>query len=80
MEHALRIDFKQSILKQTYKEQIECTDCELHFPKKASRSRKNTSISFVESSHRLPNLDLQHNGLELSCGRGSLDATQNDLF
>jgi hypothetical protein len=22
---------------------------------------------FAESSHRLPNLDLQHNGLELTC-------------
>jgi hypothetical protein len=54
-------------LKQTYKELTESTDYAPHFPKQASRSRKNTSISFVESSHRLPNLDLQHNGFELTC-------------
>jgi hypothetical protein len=59
---------KPNILKQTYKELIKNTDYALHFPEQASRSHKNTSISFVESSHRLPNLDLQHNGLELTCG------------
>ena len=46
----------------------------------ASTAKKYIPIFFVESSHRLPNLDLQHNGLELSCGRGFVDATQNDLF
>jgi hypothetical protein len=61
-------------LKQTYKELTESTDYARHFPKKASRSRKNTSISFVESSHRLPNLDLQHNGFELTCGAVSMRA------
>jgi hypothetical protein len=29
---------------------------------------------FVESSHRLPNLDLQHNGFELTCGAVSMRA------
>jgi len=61
-------------LKQTYKELTESTDYARHFPKQASRSGKNTSISFVESSHRLPNLDLQHNGLELTCGAVSMRA------
>jgi hypothetical protein len=59
---------KPNILKQTYKEMIKNTDYALHFPEQASRSHKHISIFFIEGSHRLPNLDLQHNGLELTCG------------
>jgi len=33
-----------------------------------------------EGSNQPTNLDLQHNGLELSCGPRLVDATQNDLF
>jgi hypothetical protein len=67
-EYASHRNLEPSNLKQTYKKKTEYSDCEQHFPKPASRSHKHISTFFVEGSHRLPNLDLQHNGLELTCG------------
>jgi hypothetical protein len=65
-------------LKQTYKNKLNVPIAHHIFPGKYCEAIK--LHFFVESSHRLPNLDLQHNGLELTCALRFVSARRITAF